>query len=167
MDEEEEKKRLVNALKITKLDISEAKDGNKRTIVGASVDIGNGNSISLNAKEIKNRMKQERNDAYITENVIDKFYGANLNLGNLNLDYQHKSNKGNWAEDGKEFTGQGNYESPIQRRFGINYNLPVNNNFSANFNASHGDVGLGRNMHEGMNPHKDENEFLINLLLRR
>ena len=164
---EEEKKRLVDALRITELDISEAQDGNKRTIVGASVDIGDGNSISLNAGEIKNRMKQERNDAYITENVKDKFYGANLNLGNLNLDYKQQSNKGDWAVDGKEFTGQGNFKSPIQRRLGINYNLPVNNNFSANFNASHGDVGLGRNMYEGMNPHKDENEFLINLLLRR
>tara|TARA_R110001632_G_C11047864_1_gene384188 strand:+ start:20 stop:520 length:501 start_codon:yes stop_codon:yes gene_type:complete len=164
---EEEKKRLVDALRITELDISEAQDGNKRTIVGASVDIGDGNSISLNAGEIKNRMKQERNDAYITENVKDKFYGANLNLGNLNLDYKQQSNKGDWAVDAKNFTGSGDWKSPIQRRFGINYNLPVNDNFIANFNASHGDVGLGKNMMEGMNPNKDENQFLINLLLRR
>ena len=121
--DEEEKKRLVDALRITELDISEAQDGNKRTIVGASVDIGDGNSISLNAGEIKNRMEQERNDAYITENVKDKFYGANLNLGNFNLDYKQQSNKGDWAVDAKNFTGSGNWKSPIQRRFGINMNL--------------------------------------------
>jgi hypothetical protein len=164
---DEEKKRLVDALRITDLDITEAQDGKKRTIVGASIDIGDGNSISLNAGEIKNRNKQERNDAYIIENVKDKFYGANLNLGNLNLDYKQQSNKGDWAVDAKDFTGSGDWKNPIQRRYQADYTQELSPNFLANFRASHGDVGLGRNMYEGMNPHKDENQFLINLLLRR
>lgn len=165
--DEEEKKRLIDALRITELDISEAQDGNKRTIVGASMDMGDGKIISLNAGEIKNRYKQKNNENNITENVKEKKYGANINLGNLNLDYKQQSSKGDWAVNGKNFTGQGKFKSPIQRRYNLNYNLPINDNFSANFNASHGDVGLGRNMYEGMNPYKDENEFLINLLLRR
>jgi len=165
--DEEEKKRLIDALRITELDISEAQDGNKRTIVGASMDLGDGNIISLDAGEIKNRYIREPNDAYITENKKDKFYGANLNLGNLNLDYKQQSNKGDWAVDAQDFTGSGDWKNPIQRRFQADYTQELGPNFLANFSASHGDVGLGRNMYEGMNPYKDENEFLINLLLRR
>ena len=162
----EEEEILSRILKLEDLDISPSNKGAKRTVVGIKIPINENYSISLNARDIKDRKKLNLVNALITDNIREKFSNANIDLGNLNLGYKGLSTSGNYNVEGKNFEESGKWENPYRKRINVNYTAPINENWLANFSAEQGDMGLSDRYMEGMDPFKDENYYGVNFRRR-
>ena len=192
MDEEQAKKLLANILKyegvpeefypskqnIVKRTISTAQNPEEEkmkirpyynteqpdtTTKGVDIDLSLGKTaISGNIEQAKTKREDDYSKFLNAKAAVNQknILGSGLDLG---MNYSTRQAEGGGSSPWGDYT----WDAPHQQRFGIEGSYPITENFLANFRASHGDAGLGGNYMEGMNPYKDENEFLINFLLRR